>query len=64
VKPADISGITRWIYLKDKIMSLQRTVRIRTSDLYRGINQFKSSRSTFIKDENGDLLARTASSRR
>jgi hypothetical protein len=28
-------------YLKDKIMRLNQRVRIRTSDLYRGINEFK-----------------------
>jgi hypothetical protein len=41
-------------------MSLQQTVRTRTSDLYRGINEFKSSyqpRNNLVKDENGDLLA-------
>jgi hypothetical protein len=42
-------------------MSLQRTVRTRTSrHLYRGINEFKRGyqlRNNLVKDENGDLLA-------
>jgi hypothetical protein len=41
-------------------MSLNQTVRIRTSDLYRGINGFKKGyqpRTNLVKDERGDLLA-------
>jgi hypothetical protein len=41
-------------------MSLQRTVRTRTSDSYRGIKDFKRSyqpKNNLMKDENGDLLA-------
>jgi hypothetical protein len=41
-------------------MSLQPTVRTRTSKVYRGVNEFKKGYqpgSKLIKDENGDLLA-------
>jgi hypothetical protein len=41
-------------------VSLQRTVRTRVSDLYRGINELKRGyqpRNNVVKDENGDLLA-------
>jgi hypothetical protein len=45
-------------YLKDKIN--ERTVRTRTSEIYRGINESKRGyelRNNLVKDENGDLLA-------
>jgi hypothetical protein len=41
-------------------MSLNQTVRTRTSDLYRSINEFKKGyqhRTNLLKDEKGDLLA-------
>jgi hypothetical protein len=41
-------------------MILQRTVRTRISDLYRGINEFEwgyQLKNNLAKDENGDLLA-------
>jgi hypothetical protein len=40
-------------------MSLNETVRIRISDLYRGINEFKKGyqpRTNLVMDERGDLL--------
>jgi hypothetical protein len=45
--------------MKDKLMSLQQTVRTRR-DLYRGINEFKRGyqpRNNLVKDENGDMIA-------
>jgi hypothetical protein len=48
-------------YLKDKINELEANSKNRnTKDLYRGINGFKKDyqpRTTFVKEENGDLLA-------
>jgi hypothetical protein len=41
-------------------MSFQRTVRIRTLEIYRALNEFRmgyQSRSNFVKDENCVLLA-------
>jgi hypothetical protein len=61
VKPADISGIKKREYVKDKInepATKNKNKNIR--DLYRGINEFKRGcqpRNNLVKDENGDLLA-------
>jgi hypothetical protein len=48
-------------YLKGKINELETNSKNKNiRDLYRGINEFKrgyQSRSNFVKDENGDLLA-------
>jgi hypothetical protein len=61
MKPAGISGIKKWGYMKDKINELamnSKTKNIR--NLYRGINKLKrgSQRiSNLMKDENGELLA-------
>jgi hypothetical protein len=55
VKPADLSGIKRREYLKDKINDLATNSKNKNIiDPSRGINEF---RSIFVKDENGDLLA-------
>jgi hypothetical protein len=61
VKLADISGIKRWEYLKDKINELATDSKNKNiGNLYRGINEFKRGyqpRNNLVKDENGDLLA-------
>jgi hypothetical protein len=60
LKPAHISGIKRG-NLKDKIDELAMNSKNKNiRDLYRRINEVKSSyrpRSNLVKDENGDLLA-------
>jgi hypothetical protein len=59
VKEMGITGI-KTEYLKDKINKLATNNRNKNiSNLYRGINEFKSNyqpRSTLMEDENGDLL--------
>jgi uncharacterized membrane protein len=56
LKTAEISGTKRGNMQKTELLSLQRTVRTRTSKIYiRGINEFK--RNNLVKEENGDLLA-------
>jgi hypothetical protein len=61
VKLADISGIKKSEYLKDKINELATNSKNKNiRDLHRGINEFKRGcqpRSNLVKDENGDLLA-------
>jgi hypothetical protein len=61
VKPADISGIKKREYLKDKINELASNIKSKNiRDLYRGINEVKRGyqpRNNLVRDENGDLLA-------
>jgi hypothetical protein len=61
MKPADILGIKKREYLKDKINELATNSKNKNfRDLYRGINECKRGyqpRNNFVKDENGDLLA-------
>jgi hypothetical protein len=61
VKPADISGLKKREYLKDKINELATNSKNKyIRDLYRGINESKRGyqpRNNLVKDENGDLLA-------
>jgi len=43
-------------------MKLKLTVRSKTSDLYRGINDFKKGyqfRTNIVKDKKGDLVTNT-----
>jgi hypothetical protein len=50
----------KWDYLKEKLMSLQRTVRTRTTDLNRIMNESERGyqlRNSLVQDENGDLVA-------
>jgi hypothetical protein len=61
MKPADISGIKRRDYLKDKINELAINCKNKNiRDLYRRIKEFKTGcqpRNNLVKHENGDLLA-------
>jgi hypothetical protein len=54
-----VTGIRKEIISKSELMSLNQTVRIRTSDLFMGISEFKKGyqlRTKLVKDERGDLL--------
>jgi hypothetical protein len=59
VKPVQFSGTKRG-KIWDKNQWAWSKQRIKISDLYRGINEFKKDlqpTTNLIKDENGDLLA-------
>jgi hypothetical protein len=60
MKPADISDIRRGNIWKTKSMSLQQTVRTRTSETcikeYMNLIRTTNQEITLVKDENGDLL--------
>jgi hypothetical protein len=61
MKPADISGIKKKEYLKDKINELATNSKNKyKKDMYRGIIGFQRGyqpRNNLVKDEYGDLLA-------
>jgi hypothetical protein len=60
VKPADISGIKKRKYLKDKINELATNGKNKIRNLYREVNEFKrgyKQRNNLVMDEKGGLLA-------
>jgi hypothetical protein len=61
MKPADSPQVRKRQYLKEKINELATNSKNKNiRDMYRGINECKSSyqpRNNLVEDENGDLLA-------